>query len=173
MHRKLVTTFVVLLLGALGILAGTPAQAVAGQWVQCRATGSVALFTDASRATLVDAFTFTDAPAQQLANKGHSDIYVLGTGQNAPGVSVTGAITGSEYTFRFKSVTVGNQTPSGTTQQVGFADWRVTASNGGIVSDSRNHRVGVWTEDGHVVSHFFGPTEHGLFLSGGIGIFCP
>jgi hypothetical protein len=162
-----------LLFPLLGVLAPATATADTQASITCRATGSIALYTDETRTTLVDYFTFTEAPTRHVVGSGSDpvDTFTI-QGEQGPGVEVTGAITGTAYVFRFRLVAVGKQTPSGVVTQITTADWRVTEVGGGIVADSRNQSVRVFSQDGLVVDEFFGPTQNGLFLSGFLGIRC-
>jgi hypothetical protein len=128
----------------------------------CSAHGSVALYKNQSMTTLVDYFAF-NAPAREIT---------VGTTvmDDDLQVDVTGDITDTAYIFRFQDISVS---ASGGSFYAVSADWRVTKPGGGIVADARNGSLQVTANGKEIVSRNFGPTEHGLFLSGFIGFPCP
>ncbi len=161
-------------LAALAAVApAAPARAAGISRETCAATGSAALYTSPAMTTLVDYFTVNSAPTQHYYSPDYSiDNSVIQADGAAPGVDVTGLLTGTVYRFEFRSIYITHTPASGGAGRTAWADWRVTQSGGGIVSDARNQQILVYTQDGAVVTKFFN-NDHGLTLSAGLEIRCP
>ena len=130
-------------------LGPAPARAAEGS-VICPATGSVRLYTDLSKTTLVDAFSFANALTKHRIGSGD---FVIQGDEVGPGVDVVGVVTGTPYVFRV---------PDGVPQHcfeprrhrdptlVGLS-WRVMAPGAGVVSDGRSQLVSIYRDNVEVV----------------------
>ena len=165
---------VCLVLASSLALGPAPARAAEG-WVVCQATGSVRLYTDLSMTTLVDAFSFANAPTKHRIGSGD---FVIQGDKAGPGVDVVGVVTGTPYVFGFRLVSNSTASnPGGIGTQRWSMDWRVTAPGAGVVSDGRSQLVSIYRDNVEVVYLIVDdglPNGEGhLLLSGNIGIYCP
>lgn len=128
--------------------------------------GLVLLYTDSSRQVLVDVLTIVDAPSQHTYR--WTDQYFS---RWVLEVSVIGGVTGKPYLFQFASLNTSTRSAANTTAAHSMADWRVTEQDTNrIVSDSRNSQVRVFRDGNTIVTKNFGPSDHGFFLSGFLGL---
>ena len=163
--RILATAGSLALIGGLSVGLAGPASASnmpVTTTVVCTTEGSVALYTNSAMTTLVDSFSFT-APGKVVTVTSKSGTLT----DTSLRVAVTGN-TGTPYIFQWTMTDATNSHVN-----VSDTDWLVTRPNRSVVADANNGTLVISANGTEIISKAFGPTEHGLFLSGGLGFSCP
>ena len=86
----------------------------------CQTTGSVRLYTDLSKTTLVDAFSFANAPTTHRIGSGD---FVIQGDVSGPGVDVVVVVAGTPHVLGFRLVSKSTASNPG---GIGTQRWSMT-----------------------------------------------